>query len=223
MFFAAVTDAAPVPRRKIVDVAQCNSCHHELAAHGGSRREVQYCAFCHNPNKANDQRVARFEVPATTAQSVDLKVLIHKIHMGAGLTQQPYVIGGYPAPTVTNPAGTPTDFGAVLYPGDPAACPACHAGATYVLPLGPEVLPSLSEVLACTDPSLDPASYCQTRVVSAQTYTAPTTAVCTACHDAPYVLAHAQTNTAPSGVEACAACHGPQTPWDVQLVHAPAP
>jgi OmcA/MtrC family decaheme c-type cytochrome len=221
--FAAVTDAVPVPRRKVVDVGQCNACHDELAAHGGDRREAQYCAFCHNPNKANDQRVARFEVPATTAQSVDFKVLIHKIHMGAGLTQQPYVIGGYPAPTVTDPAGTPIDFGAVLYPGDPAACSACHAGATYILPLGAAVLPSLSEVLACTDPSPSPASYCQDRVVSAVTYTAPTTAVCTACHDAPYVLAHAQTNTAPSGVEGCAACHGPETPWDVQFVHAPAP
>jgi OmcA/MtrC family decaheme c-type cytochrome len=187
------------------------------------RREVQYCAFCHNPNKANDQRVARFEVPATTAPSVDLKVLVHKIHMGDALTQQPYVIGGYPAPTTSNPGGTPLDFGAVRYPGDRKACPACHAGATYTLPLAAAVQPSLSEVLACTDPSPVPASYCQNRAVSATTYTPPTTAVCTACHDAPYVLAHAQTNTAPSGVEACATCHGPGTQWDVQGVHAPAP
>jgi len=133
------------------------------------------------------------------------------------------VIGGYPAPTVANPAGTPLDFGAVLYPGDPAACPICHAGATYVLPLGAAVLPSVSEVLACDDPTPNPASYCENRVVSAVISTAPTTAVCTSCHDAPYVLAHAQTNTAPSGVESCAVCHGPQAPWDVQLVHAPAP
>jgi OmcA/MtrC family decaheme c-type cytochrome len=218
-----VTDAVPVPRRKIVDRSQCNGCHFELAAHGGDRQEVQYCSFCHNPNKANDQRVARFEVPATTAQSVDFKVLIHKIHMGADLTQQPYVIGGYPPPTATNPAGTPTDFGAVLYPGDPKACAACHAGATFILPLGANVLPSLSEVLACDDPSPNPLDYCQDRVVSAQIYTPPTTSVCTSCHDAPYVLAHAQSNTAPSGAEGCATCHGPGTPWDVQLVHAPAP
>jgi OmcA/MtrC family decaheme c-type cytochrome len=221
--FAAVTDAAPVPRRKIVDAAQCNACHDQLAAHGGTRREVQYCAFCHNPNKANDQRVARFEVPVTTAQSVDFKVLIHKIHMGDALTQQPYVIGGYPGPAPSNPAGTPLDFGAVRYPGDRTACATCHAGATYTLPLAPTALPSLSEVLACTDPSPNPADYCQNRVVSAQTYTPPTTATCTGCHDAPYVLAHAQTNTASSGVEGCAACHGPKAQWDVQRVHAPAP
>jgi OmcA/MtrC family decaheme c-type cytochrome len=221
--FAAVTDAAPVPRRKVVDVAQCKGCHFKLEAHGGLRQEAQYCSFCHNPNKANDQRVARFEVPATTAQSVDFKVLIHKIHMGASLTQQPYVLGGFPAPTPQNPAGTPQDFGADRYPGDLKACPACHAGATYVLPLGAGVLPSMSEVLACNDPSLDPTKYCQNRVVSTQTFTPPTTAVCTACHDAPYVLAHAETNTAPGGIEACATCHGSGTQWDVRAVHAPAP
>jgi hypothetical protein len=92
-----------------------------------------------------------------------------------------------------------------------------------VLPLGPAVQPSLSEVLVCNDPSPDPTSYCQSRVVGQQTFTPPTTAVCTACHDAPYVLAHAQTNTASNGAEACATCHGPGTQWDVQLVHAPSP
>ncbi len=143
--------------------------------------------------------------------------------MGASLTQQPYVIGGYPGPTPQNPGGTPEDFGADLYPGDLKACPACHAGATYVLPLGDGLLPSMSEVLACDDPSLDPTSYCQDRVVASQTFTPPTTAVCTACHDAPYVVAHAETNTAPGGIEGCATCHGPGTQWDVQLVHAPAP
>src|SRR5262249_28596615 len=157
-------DAAPVPRRKVVDLASFNGCHHKLEAHGGIRQEVQYCSFCHNPNKANDQRVARFEVPATTAQSVDLPVLIHKIHMGDALTQQPYVIGGSPPPTPANPAGTPMDFGAVRYPGDRKACPACHAGATYTLPLVATALPVLSEVLACTDPSPNPVSYCQNRV-----------------------------------------------------------
>ncbi len=221
--FAAVTDPAPVPRREVVDVAQCNGCHYQLSAHGGARQEVQYCAFCHNPNKANDQRVARFEVAETTAQSVDFKVFIHKIHMGDALTQQPYVLGAYPPPSPSNPGGTPTDFGTVAYPGDRKACPACHAGATYLLPLGASVQPSLSEVLACEDPSLNPLDYCVDRVVSAQVLTPPTTAVCTACHDAVASVAHAQTNTTTSGAEACATCHGPGTAYDVQLVHAPLP
>ena len=85
------------------------------------------------------------------------------------------------------------------------------------------MLPSFSEVLACNDSPLNPASYCANRTVSQQILTPPTTAVCTACHDAPYVVAHAQTNTTASGVEACATCHGPKTQYDVQRVHAPAP
>jgi OmcA/MtrC family decaheme c-type cytochrome len=110
----------------------------------------------------------------------------------------------------------------VRFPGDLKSCPTCHAGATYILPLGANVQPSLSEVLACNDPNPNPTAYCQNRVVSQQVLTPPTTAVCTACHDAPYVVAHAGTNTW-NGVEACATCHGPGTPWDVQLVHKPAP
>jgi OmcA/MtrC family decaheme c-type cytochrome len=222
VFFAAVTDPAPVPRRTVVDVTHCNYCHFELSAHGGSRKEAQYCSFCHNPNKANDQRVARFEVPSTTASSVDFKVFIHKIHRGDDLTQQPYVLGGYPGPTTANPGGTPMDFGTVRFPGELKSCPTCHAGPTYFLPLGANVQPSLSEVLACNDPNPNPAAYCQNRVVSQQVLTPPTTAVCTACHDAPYVAAHAGTNTW-NGVEACATCHGPGSPWDVQLVHAYTP
>jgi OmcA/MtrC family decaheme c-type cytochrome len=134
------------------------------------------------------------------------------------------VIGAYPPPSTTNPAGTPADFGKTRFPGDIKSCPTCHAGATYILPLGASVQPSLSEVLTCNDPApLNPAAYCTNRSVAAQIFTPPTTSVCTACHDAPYAVAHAQTNTTSSGVEACATCHGPGAPWDVQLVHKPAP
>jgi OmcA/MtrC family decaheme c-type cytochrome len=220
--FAAVTDTSPVPRRKVVDITQCNGCHAKLAAHGGLRQEAQYCSFCHNPNKANDQQVARFEVQATTALSVDFKVFIHKIHRGDQLAQQPYVLGGYPPPTQGNPGGNPIDFGTVGFPGNLKSCATCHAGATYLLPLGAAVQPSLSEVLGCQDPTTSTTTYCQNRVVSSQTFTPPTTAVCTACHDSNYAIAHAETNIW-NGLEACATCHGPAAPWDVQLVHASAP
>jgi OmcA/MtrC family decaheme c-type cytochrome len=220
--FSAVTDAAPVPRRTVVALSQCNACHDQFAAHGGERREVQYCSFCHNPNAVDQAGVARFEGATVTAQSLDLPVLIHRIHMGNALTQ-PYVVGGEPEPTPANPAGTPLDFAAVLYPGDRKACWACHAGATYTLPLPADLLPSVTEVMDCADPTANPTQYCDEFAVASTTSTPPTTAACTGCHDAPYVVAHAETNTAPGGVEACATCHGPGAAYDVQGVHAPSP
>ena len=80
-----------------------------------------------------------------------------------------------------------------------------------------------AEVLTCADPNPVAGAYCNDVTVVSQTITPPTTAACTGCHDAPYELAHAQTNTAPSGVEACATCHGPGAAYDVQGAHAPSP
>lgn len=222
--YAPVTDSVAVPRRKIVDTAQCDSCHFEIEAHGGQRNNAEYCGFCHNPNKAGDQRVTRFESSTVVARSVDFKVMVHKIHAGAALAQKPYVLGGFPAPTKANPGGTPLDFSEVRYPGDLASCPTCHAGATYVLPLAATVLPATELVLQCIeDPAADTDSYCDNRVVQSTVLIPPETAACTSCHDAPHVVAHAQTNTAPNGIEACATCHGPGKDRDVVSAHKPAP
>lgn len=221
--FAAVTDPTPVPRRKIVDGKQCDSCHYELEAHGGQRNEPQYCAFCHNPNETNDQRVSRLEGETVEAKTLDFKVFVHKIHAGSTLAEQPYVLGGFPAPSKASPAGTPIDFGGVRYPGELQNCPTCHAGATYVLPLGASVLPSKSETLVCTEaPGADADGYCDVRA-STPHFTPRETAVCTSCHDAPYAAAHAETMTASNGIEACATCHGPGAEYDVLRVHAYSP
>lgn len=217
--YVAVTDAVPVPRRQVVDRDKCNSCHTDLAAHGGGRKSPEYCVLCHNPNKVNDQRVARFEVPLTTAPSVNFKVMVHKIHRGEDLAQG-YVLGGFPGPTAANPAGTPVDFGTVAFPGNQKACWACHAGTSYMLPLPAGQLPTkTAQILSCADPTLDPTKYCTTRTVQSETFMAPVGAACTACHDKPATIAHAKVMTAPDGSESCETCHGLGKQWDVQAVH----
>jgi OmcA/MtrC family decaheme c-type cytochrome len=217
----AVTDAVATPRRVIADNDGCNSCHRDLAGHGGGRKGVQYCITCHNPNNANDERSPHFEGQTVAVNTVDLKVMIHKIHAGEDLTQ-PYILGGNPTPSATNPMGTPVDFGEVRFPGILSNCNKCHADGTWRLPLDPSVLPSRSEVRTCIeDPAADTDSYCSPAnfVVDSFTLTPPATAVCTSCHDSPDTVAHATVMTTPLGAESCATCHGPGAMWDVDQVH----
>jgi OmcA/MtrC family decaheme c-type cytochrome len=220
----AVTDPMPEPRRLRVAIERCDNCHYELQAHGGARTDPQYCAMCHLPNLTNLGRMSRVEGTSATIHSLDLKVFIHRIHSGEELTQ-PYVLGGNPSPSVADPDGNPIDFRQMRYPRPRNECVACHEEGVYGLPIeGPRELARV-EQRTCTEPAdLDTDSYCTGDYweLTSELRMPPETAVCTSCHDQPYVLAHAQSNTSPSGVEACATCHGPGSELDVMVVHSPA-
>lgn len=217
----AVTDAAPQPRRSIVGVEKCNGCHDTLAVHGGSRRNPQYCVFCHNTGGVDD-RTARFESSSAFAESLDFRVMIHKVHRGEQLTQ-PYAIGGL-SPTVPNPAGAPISFNGVRYPRSTGDCEACHASKNWTLPMdrSGSYAPSTASEMTCSeDPAIDTNAFCDSPFWTAASTIKipPETSVCTSCHDAPAVAAHAATSTTGSGVEACATCHGAGALFDVSLFH----
>jgi len=71
-----------VVSRQVVTQENCNRCHVDLQAHGGSRHTVTLCLLCHTTGAEDDT------VP--TGNSVDFKVMVHKIHAGRHL---PSVLG----------------------------------------------------------------------------------------------------------------------------------
>ncbi len=136
-----VPSGAPVTQvRDVVRTENCNQCHDPLAIHGGQRRDTQLCVLCHNP--------ANTDPP--TGNSLDFKVYIHKIHMGANLPSvrnQPLNVLGTSGSTVTTGiatgatqppiaagariAGTKyilgrTDYSTVVWPQDVRNCTTCH-------------------------------------------------------------------------------------------------
>jgi len=107
---------APTPitasGRTIVANADCNTCHQGLSVHGGGRHDVNYCAMCHES----------YSYDAQTGNSLDFRVMIHKIHRGenlpsvaAGGTYGIYGYGNFFA-----------NFSDVAYPQDIRNCETCH-------------------------------------------------------------------------------------------------
>ncbi|MFN7921691.1 MAG: OmcA/MtrC family decaheme c-type cytochrome [Bryobacteraceae bacterium] len=94
-----VPSGAPLTKvRDVVRTSSCNKCHDQLALHGGNRRSVQVCVVCHTPQTTD---------PAS-GNTVDLKVMVHKIHRGASLpsvvAKGKYFIGNADYSDVVNPA-----------------------------------------------------------------------------------------------------------------------
>ncbi len=98
--------------RDVIRTASCNKCHDQLSAHGGSRRGMEMCVLCHTPQTTDPD----------TGNTVDLKVMVHKIHMGEELPSvqagKPYRIIGFQNAVL--------DWSTVAYPADVRRCESCH-------------------------------------------------------------------------------------------------
>jgi OmcA/MtrC family decaheme c-type cytochrome len=105
--------------REIVKTENCNVCHDKITAHG-SRFEMKLCVTCHNPGSwiKNDDN---------TTTTVDLKVMVHKIHRGENLPSVEaggsYAVGDH-------------DFSDVAFPQDIRNCTKCHDGEDPETPQG---------------------------------------------------------------------------------------
>lgn len=226
VFYAKIGGGAAEPRRTIVSDAKCNACHVDLGFHGNeSRKGVQYCAMCHNPNNVNDERTSQYEVdPVTGAayakrpESVSIMQMAHKLHAGAALSKA-YTLGVDRSLTVDPKADESTFAGA--FPGDLGDCQSCHEAGTYALPAATN-LPTRSALFTCSEAAaLDTNTVCATWTVE-ESPIAPMAAACTSCHDSDTAVAHVSGATI-AGAETCAACHGPGMVKDPLVVHAPRP
>lgn len=95
-----------------VSQASCNSCHGQLSAHGGSRRDVRLCINCHTDEL----------VDPDTQNNLGFDGLIHKIHRGEHL---PSVEAGTPY-RIIGRNNSVHDFSTVRYPQDLRRCDTCH-------------------------------------------------------------------------------------------------
>jgi OmcA/MtrC family decaheme c-type cytochrome len=104
----------PSVTRTISTTETCNACHGQLAAHGGTRQRVEICALCHTPQNVDPE----------TGNTLDLKVLVHKIHSGEHL---PSVNEGKPYYIVGRQQNI-DDYSTVAWPQDTRNCTTCHVG-----------------------------------------------------------------------------------------------
>jgi OmcA/MtrC family decaheme c-type cytochrome len=107
--------------RDVIRTASCNTCHDQLAFHGGYANGMEMCVLCHQPQNADP----------VTGNSLDLKVMAHAIHMGS---QLPSVVGTATTPGVpyqiAGYMGSLTDFSTVIDPANPQRCGVCHSQTT---------------------------------------------------------------------------------------------
>ena len=74
--------------REVVTTANCDQCHSELQFHGGQRRTNDMCVLCHTAG-AEDRNIPDV-AGGTPGATIEMSVMVHKIHNGAHL---PSVLG----------------------------------------------------------------------------------------------------------------------------------
>jgi OmcA/MtrC family decaheme c-type cytochrome len=100
--------------RDVINEKSCNGCHNPLNAHGnpGPRQKMAFCVLCHTPQSTNPDSL----------NTVDMRVFIHKLHMGSSL---PSVKAGGKYFVVHR--GTLQDYSTIVFPQDIRNCTTCHA------------------------------------------------------------------------------------------------
>ena len=114
VIYAFVPDGGTPDVWEVSTTDSCNRCHDPLALHGGPRQEYLLCLPCHTPEAIDPE----------SGESVDMKIMIHKIHMGENLPSvqagDEYYIVGH--------RQSVHDYSEVVFPTDVRNCEVCHSG-----------------------------------------------------------------------------------------------
>lgn len=115
VYYFIPSTGAQVPNpRQVIMTATCQKCHGpNFGRHGlTGRTSVQMCDLCHTPQSSDP----------SSGNTVDFKVMIHKIHDGASLpsvlAKGKYYIVGF--------QNSINDFSTVVFPSPINKCEVCH-------------------------------------------------------------------------------------------------
>src|SRR5450432_2882820 len=170
----------PVPR-DVIETASCNKCHDDLAFHGGSRRGMDLCVMCHQPQT----------VDPDTGNTLDMKVFVHKVHEGS---TQPSVRAGTPYQIIGFNQGV-SDWSTVVFP----------SSTSQTMP-GEKAAVNMPRCVACHEPQATSGA-----VQADNWLTNPNRAACGSCHDNINFATGANHVNLPQVNDAqCAGCHFPQ-------------
>jgi OmcA/MtrC family decaheme c-type cytochrome len=140
--------------RDVIRTETCNSCHTQLAFHGGSRRTMELCVMCHTDRTFGSTPGAS-NIDPDTGESIDMTVMTHRIHMGASL---PSVQAGNHFTIIGNQQSV-HDYSEITFPfgttsrtgGHMVDCNACHGKDSAVQKDNWLTKPSRAACGACHD------------------------------------------------------------------------
>jgi len=194
----SVTATTIEPHAAIVSDAKCNSCHLDLRFHGSGRRGVQGCILCHTSGAEDRARSGAGVFEAPEPDTIDFRVMIHRIHIARELTLVQeggvYDLAGF--------SGTPEGFSTgdlPAMPGGARNCGNCHSNDAWKNPTErSDVRIWMKTCTSCHD---SPEALAHVGVNTVGTTTTG--------------------NPATTAQEACAVCHGPGAEFAVDKVHIP--
>ncbi|MGE5645062.1 MAG: OmcA/MtrC family decaheme c-type cytochrome [Acidobacteriota bacterium] len=123
--------------RDVIRTQSCEKCHTEPFTAHDERHGIELCVICHQPQSADPD----------SGNTVDMPVMIHKIHMGAELPSvkagKPYQIIGY--------GNSVQDYSHVEFPADARNCTFCHEQTTGAAQANAYLKPTRAACGACHD------------------------------------------------------------------------